>query len=705
MKTHLWAAVFCLTSLVLPARAELWVDQAASADGDGSPDAPFVSIGRALRAAQAGDTITIRQGTYREVVNLSVSGTAERPTVLRAAPGQRVVLSGFAPLGDWKPEADGLYSTTIDGPLGDLYVGLQPQPVARWPDLDLPFRYVVQPQAAPPSFQDAADLPDEPFLKAVAAEPKSLAAFLYVAQGNYFSTVPVTRLDPPTRTLMLAPERGTLRLQGKAGRSQDRYQLVNHPSLIRQPGQWAFQTLDGRRSRVFFRPAAATDLERTQYRQAPAHLLMIGTHGRTVSHVRVEGLEICGSAQCGLQIQGAEHVAVTRCLIHNNTGNGIFSRRSNQVELTHNVIVANGYGVGIASARGVLVAANEIGLNMVDGITVAGNVTGRPGGEPETADVTLRRNYVHHHLYLSHPDNIQAYRGVKDLTIEDNVLLFGGQAIMTEEVDGATLRNTVAVGTGAVAVIFGHGNSHRWTVENCTVGLGGWGAFSLTGEGYRLRNNILWNNALGGTASLTSDYNLFCRHRDEQTVYHVSKPRWRNFTRLADVAQATQQEQHSRRARPAFRHAPFCQAATVWDDANRADRLALRVGGAGVELTDFQPGDRIEINGDGVLRRITAVDGQSLCFAPPLPQRPLRDALVWNWKAADSTALDLRPAADSPALTAGADGKPVGATLDIPAFQRGDFDGDGQRDIPDLPPDVRDALPHPNAVVVPLQGA
>ena len=95
------------------------------------------------------------------------------------------------------------------------------------------------------------------FLKAVAAEPKSLAAFLYVAQGNYFTTVPVTRLDLATRTLTLAPERGTLRLQGQAGRSQDRYQLVNHPSLIRKPGQWAFQKIDGRRTRVFFRPAAA----------------------------------------------------------------------------------------------------------------------------------------------------------------------------------------------------------------------------------------------------------------------------------------------------------------------------------------------------------------------------------------------------------------------------------------------------------------
>jgi len=213
MKSHLWAAAVCFACLPLPARAELWVDQAASTDGDGSAGAPFDSIGRALQAAQAGDTITIRQGIDREVVNISVSGTAERPTVLRAAPGQRVILSGFAPLRGWEPEADGLYSTTLDGPLGDLYVGLRPQ-------------------TAPPSLQDAANLPDALLLQAVATEQKSLAAFSYVSLGNCFTTVPVTRLDLPTRTLTLAPERGSLRLQGETERSQDRCQLVNHPRLI-----------------------------------------------------------------------------------------------------------------------------------------------------------------------------------------------------------------------------------------------------------------------------------------------------------------------------------------------------------------------------------------------------------------------------------------------------------------------------------------
>jgi hypothetical protein len=67
--------------------------------------------------------------------------------------------------------------------------------------------------------------------------------------------------------------------------------------------------------------------------------------------------------------------------------------------------------------------------------------------------------------------------------------------------------------------------------------------------------------------------------------------------------------------------------------------------------------------------------------------------------------LDLRPREGSPALKAGQDGRQVGCTLDIPAFQRGDFDADGRRDLPALPDDLRAAWPDPNALVLPVGGA
>ena len=69
--------------------AEWWVAAATAPGGDGSAAKPWQTITEAVNASQGGDTITVRQGTYRESVALDKSGTAERPTVLRAAPGQR----------------------------------------------------------------------------------------------------------------------------------------------------------------------------------------------------------------------------------------------------------------------------------------------------------------------------------------------------------------------------------------------------------------------------------------------------------------------------------------------------------------------------------------------------------------------------------------------------------------------------------------
>jgi hypothetical protein len=66
--------------------------------------------------------------------------------------------------------------------------------------------------------------------------------------------------------------------------------------------------------------------------------------------------------------------------------------------------------------------------------------------------------------------------------------------------------------------------------------------------------------------------------------------------------------------------------------------------------------------------------------------------------------LDLRPPVGGAALSAGQNSKPVGADLDIAAFQRGEFTRPGQRDIPPLPNDLRAALPSPNAIVIPLHG-
>ena len=83
---------------------EFFVDgpsPAASDDNPGTEAKPFRTINRGLRELKPGDTLTVRAGTYRESVRLSIIASAEHPVVLRTAPGQTVVLKGSEVVKGW----------------------------------------------------------------------------------------------------------------------------------------------------------------------------------------------------------------------------------------------------------------------------------------------------------------------------------------------------------------------------------------------------------------------------------------------------------------------------------------------------------------------------------------------------------------------------------------------------------------------------
>ena len=78
---------WCVTSV---AAAEWFV--AAGARGDGKASAPFGLIQDALAAAQPGDVVTVRPGTYRERLATVRHGTANLPITLRSADGRGSVV-------------------------------------------------------------------------------------------------------------------------------------------------------------------------------------------------------------------------------------------------------------------------------------------------------------------------------------------------------------------------------------------------------------------------------------------------------------------------------------------------------------------------------------------------------------------------------------------------------------------------------------
>ena len=111
-----WRADSCAT-------AKTWHVAKATIAGISAAD-QVNRIDEAVARVQAGDTIVIHGGVYREKVVLSQSGSAEAPITLRAAEGEYVVMTGADPITEWsqEPGEDHAYSA----PWPHTFIGWNP---------------------------------------------------------------------------------------------------------------------------------------------------------------------------------------------------------------------------------------------------------------------------------------------------------------------------------------------------------------------------------------------------------------------------------------------------------------------------------------------------------------------------------------------------------------------------------------------------
>ena len=93
---------------------------ADSETADGSAEHPFATISAAADVAEAGDTILIHEGVYRETVTPRHDGTATAPIIFRAAPGENVTISAFEEVSGFQPYSamDGIYYAAIPETMG-----------------------------------------------------------------------------------------------------------------------------------------------------------------------------------------------------------------------------------------------------------------------------------------------------------------------------------------------------------------------------------------------------------------------------------------------------------------------------------------------------------------------------------------------------------------------------------------------------------
>ena len=112
------------------------------ADGNpGTLSAPFRTIQRGATAAEPGDTVVVRTGTYRESVRPSRSGTADAPITFQAYPGEEVTISGADVISGWSNHKNSVFQARQRWDLGfgknQVFLDGRMMVEARWPNTTL----------------------------------------------------------------------------------------------------------------------------------------------------------------------------------------------------------------------------------------------------------------------------------------------------------------------------------------------------------------------------------------------------------------------------------------------------------------------------------------------------------------------------------------------------------------------------------------
>jgi hypothetical protein len=230
MERRFAAVLLSLLSSALGA-ASFYVSPGGSDSAAGSLAAPFQTLAKAAAVAQAGDTVFLRQGVYRETLNATRSGTASAPIIFQGYPCEDAILAGSDLVtGAWSVDSGNVWR--IDGLPAtiNVFVDGQEMPEARWPNIT-PGAAMNAGWATAASGSNSTTLvdPNLPSVNLTGAQVRIIPGAAWVA---YSRTVTAYANGQFTFSSSVGPNAS---YWPKAG---NQYYLFRHRALLDAPGEW-----------------------------------------------------------------------------------------------------------------------------------------------------------------------------------------------------------------------------------------------------------------------------------------------------------------------------------------------------------------------------------------------------------------------------------------------------------------------------------
>jgi hypothetical protein len=384
-------------ALSLPAR-EVFVSPTGDDGAAGTREEPLQTLAKAVAGLQAGDTITLRGGVYRESIVLDgVKGTQEKPVRVRAADGESVVLDGTELVpGPWEVWRDGIWRTrvSVKEQIQQVFAGDRMLTEARWPNASFAQLWDRE-RWAKSAKGSQKDLMICQELAATKVDWTGALAVLNVGHQYKTWTRTVLAYQPGSDRFTYAMEErlGDGRDDGPAW-ADDRFFLVGKLAALDAPGEW-FHDVPG--GWLYLWPEKAGDPGRQTVRRKAR---VYGLQTKNCSFVQISGIDFFGctvnlndSQDCLVEDGKALYPTYTRLYRDNFPRSkrkampftGVVGDRNTMRRF--GVAYANGYGIcvrGVSNTIEDCVArdVNWWGNFSYAGISVSG---GKPGEKSHNA--------------------------------------------------------------------------------------------------------------------------------------------------------------------------------------------------------------------------------------------------------------------------------------------------------------------------------